>query len=99
MAITTLEEYLRCYVNYQQDDWADYLPIAEFAANNQASETTGVSPFFANNGYDPRMDFEISPSTTEDPEAGNFGTRMQEIHEHLRQEIAYAQDRQQEYAD
>lgn len=23
-----LEQYLRCYINYQQSDWSDYLPIA-----------------------------------------------------------------------
>ena len=48
-----IEQYLRSYVNYLQDDWAERMPLAEFAANNQASETTGISPFFANYSYDP----------------------------------------------
>jgi len=26
-----LEQYLRAYINYQQDDWCGYLPLAEFA--------------------------------------------------------------------
>ena len=30
------------------------MPLVEFAANNQASETMGISPFFTNYGYDPR---------------------------------------------
>ncbi|XP_063003606.1 growth hormone-releasing hormone receptor [Elgaria multicarinata webbii] len=30
----TLEQYLRCYSNYQQDNWAGLLPLAEFAYNN-----------------------------------------------------------------
>jgi len=29
-----LEQYLRAYINYQQDDWCGYLPLAEFAYNN-----------------------------------------------------------------
>ena len=29
-----LETYLRFFVNYQQDNWAAYLPLAEFAHNN-----------------------------------------------------------------
>ena len=29
-----LEQYLRAYVNYQQDDWTELLPYAEFAYNN-----------------------------------------------------------------
>jgi hypothetical protein len=42
-------------MNYHQDDWVDWLPLAEFAANNVASETTGVSPFFTNYGFNPRL--------------------------------------------
>jgi len=26
-----VEQYLRAYINYQQDDWCGYLPLAEFA--------------------------------------------------------------------
>jgi len=29
-----LEQYLRAYINHQQDDWCGYLPLAEFAYNN-----------------------------------------------------------------
>jgi hypothetical protein len=53
-----LERYLRTYVNWGQDDWAKWLPFAEFAGNNATSETTGVSPFFANYGFHPRMGIE-----------------------------------------
>jgi hypothetical protein len=48
-------------MNYHQDDWVDWLPLAEFAANNVVSETTGVSPFFANYGFNPQLGVE--PST------------------------------------
>jgi len=49
-----MEQYLRSYVNYLQDDWADWLPIIEFTSNNRTSETMAVSLFFANLGYDHR---------------------------------------------
>ena len=48
-----LEQCLRAYINYLQDDWEAWLHMAEFAANNQASETTGMSPFFVTYGQDP----------------------------------------------
>jgi hypothetical protein len=48
-----MEQYLWAHVNYSHDDWLEWLPLAEFAANNQASETTGSSPFFDNKGFDP----------------------------------------------
>jgi len=53
-----VEQHLRAYVSYLQDDWVEYLFLAEFAGNNQVSETTTVSPFFANLGYHPRCDFD-----------------------------------------
>ena len=37
----------------------DYLFLAEFAGNNQVSDTTSLSPFFANLGYYPCYDFEL----------------------------------------
>ena len=46
-----LEQYLCVYCNYQQDNWFELLPLAEFAYNNAPSATTGVSPFFANKRY------------------------------------------------
>ena len=45
-----MEQYLQCYLNCLQDDWPKWLPLSEFAANNQMSESTKISPFFANNG-------------------------------------------------
>ena len=51
----TLEQYLRVYCNYQQDNWFELLPLVEFAYNNAPSATTGVSPFFANKGYHPNI--------------------------------------------
>jgi len=51
----TLEQYLRIYCNYQQLNWSDLLPLAEFAYNNALNATTRVSPFFANKGYNPLL--------------------------------------------
>jgi hypothetical protein len=53
-----MEEYIWAYVNYEQDDWACLLPMAEFTANNHISETTGISPFFANYRLNPKIDFK-----------------------------------------
>src|SRR5258708_37571531 len=50
-----LEQYLQAYMNYQQDNWALLLPLAEFTYNNATSATTGISPFFTNKGYHPRL--------------------------------------------
>lgn len=53
-----INKFLRAYVSFTQDDWVDWLPLAEFAMNNQVNETTGISPFFANYGFNPRLGIE-----------------------------------------
>ena len=52
-----LEQYLRFWVNEQQDDWVQHLPIAEFVHNNWPSETIRESPFFILMGYHPHADW------------------------------------------
>jgi hypothetical protein len=55
----TLEQYLCIYCSYQQDNWDELLPLAEFAYNNASNASTGITPFFANKGYHPSL--EIHP--------------------------------------
>lgn len=51
----TLEQYLRGYGNYQQDDWVEWLAIAEFAHNNSVHSSTGETPFYLAYGFHPSM--------------------------------------------
>ena len=66
-----LENYLRWYVSWKQHDWPRWLSVARFVANSATSATTGLSPFHAVYGYEPRMDFDIPAgepvSLTHDP--------------------------------
>jgi len=43
------------YVNYHQDNWVDWLLLAQFALNNQSSSSMEESPFFLNHGHHPHM--------------------------------------------
>jgi len=45
-----LEQYLRCYVDYNLSNWSDLLPSSEFAYNNQAHERIKESPFYLEYG-------------------------------------------------
>lgn len=58
-----LEQYLRIYGNYRQSNWVQLLPLAEFAYNSAPHASTGVSPFFANKGYNPRAALTHRSST------------------------------------
>ena len=94
----TLEQYLRIYCNYQQDNWSDLLPLAEFAYNNAPSATTGVSPFYANKGYHPNLSIH-SDRDLASSRARDFAVNLEELHQMLKDEIAEAQKRYQVSAD
>jgi hypothetical protein len=52
-----LEQYLHFWVNECQDDWVQYLPLAEFAHNNWLNKSMHESPFQVLMGYHPRADW------------------------------------------
>ena len=55
---STMEAYLRAFVNFEQNDWARLLPMAEFAYNNAKNASTGYIPFKLNCGYHPCVSYE-----------------------------------------
>lgn len=97
-----LEQYLRGYISYQQDDWFDFLALAEFAYNNSISATTKVTPFFANYGYNPRFEIlrkDLKNSLPSVLEINNFRQKLEKLGKHFRQEIKLAQQIYSEYAN
>ena len=44
----TLKQYLRCYINYRQNDWVQLLSIAQLTFNNTMTKVISMSSFFAN---------------------------------------------------
>jgi len=93
-----LEQYLCVYCNYQQDNWLELLPLAEFAYNNAPSTTTSVSPFFANKGYHLNLsvypEWDIASSCVYD-----FVLNLDKLQDMLKEEIAKAQRQYQPSAD
>jgi len=53
----TMEQYLPAFCNYEQDNWVELLPLAEFAYNNSVHHSTRMMPFWANYHYHPPMQF------------------------------------------
>jgi hypothetical protein len=99
---TGMEQYLRVFVNHQQDDWVQWLPLAEFVANNGVSESMKYTLFFAVQGVDPRMSFAGEPTQERDQprlEADQVQATMQQVHEHLRVEMRRSQAVQEEGAN
>ena len=48
-----IEAYLRQYINQEQDDWVDLLPMEEHTYNNSVTSATRMTPFYANYGSHP----------------------------------------------
>jgi hypothetical protein len=51
--------------------------LAEFTNNNHQSETTSVTPFFANNGCHPLLNFDMTEQQDllENPDAKEYDTK------------------------
>ena len=53
-----MEQYLRVFIDYRQEQWLDWLGTAEFVYNNKIYLATKVLPFKANYGQDLRIGFK-----------------------------------------
>src|SRR5882672_8323117 len=83
-----LEQYLGVYINYQQDDWVDFLPLAEFAYNNTSHSATMVTPFFTNKGFHPKL--KVSLASVVLDAAHSVASDLNELHQYLHDQIAHA---------
>jgi hypothetical protein len=88
-----LEQFLRAYISYLQDDWVDWLSLAEFSANSLSSETTRITLFFANYGFYPRLGIEPYevPDMPTARRADTFANYMATILKFLREQILLVQ--------
>ena len=91
-----LEQYLRMYVNYQQDDWAQWLPLAEFAYNNSTHSATKHSPFFTLYGRHPQFD---SVHVDDSHPSSHYLLTIQQVQSHLKDNLAAANERYKIAAD
>lgn len=95
----TLEQYLRCYCSLEQDDWALWMSIAEFAYNDSLHATIGTTPFLANHGVAPRgADWPSIPlGQGESPLGRQIATRVLSLQQECKRKIIAANAYQQEY--
>jgi len=85
-----LKQYLCTYWNYQQDNWSELLPLAEFAYNKTPSKTAGVSPFFANKDYNPNLaiypEWDLASNHTQ-----KYAVNLGKLHKYFKTKMAKAQ--------
>ena len=94
----TLETYLWVYCSYQQDDWVNYLALAEFIFNNTLNSSTQQTPFFTNVGYHSEFNITTTEQTT-NPSATEFTSRLTIIQEELQAELTHSNEYMSKYYD
>src|SRR6202030_1151265 len=74
-----IEHFLRVFTNYQQDDWKDWLSIAEFTHNNSVHSATGTTPFMLNVGQHPWTGQDTRREMNNEA-AMQFAEKMKRLH-------------------
>jgi len=95
----TVEQYLRIYCNYQQDNWYEYLSLAEFAYNNAYQSSIKCSPFYANYGFNPQFHINLRHTNADNIPAKEHAERLLQHHENLVENVKQAQNSQARYYD
>jgi len=87
-----LDQFLHLFVNEQQDDWYDLLPIAEFQHNNHVYSITQQPPFLLDTGQIPCMGFEPSQVPSGLEMVNEFTERIKSATEEAKSAICKAQE-------
>jgi transposase InsO family protein len=102
-----LDQRLRPFINYHQDNWSDLLPMMDYAQATLPHDSTGLAPFYIEFGYEPRTSFDwnrpTGPATARErlnrEEAQQLAHRMHDAWQTARNNIQKAQDKQKTQAD
>jgi transposase InsO family protein len=92
-----LEQYLRCYINYEQNNWVEKLPIAQFAYNTAHNESTKLTPAYANFGFTPDAYHDKRDPKTINPAAILKADDLKNLHEEMKKELEHVRQRMKRY--
>jgi hypothetical protein len=97
-----IENCIRSFTNFQQDDWNEYLPDFELAINAAISDSTGISPFFLDVGREPFIPLSVTREIDEvptDKSAKELVDKLDRIKVGVQLLFALAQEKQAKYAN
>src|SRR5258706_1103091 len=93
-----IDAYLQVFVSHRQDDWADWLPLAEFAYNNKVHAATCWTPFELDVGQHPRLGVEPMRTLTVEA-ADTFARQLDCAQEEAKAALEQAVDDMKRYYD
>ena len=86
------------FIDHRQEQWPEWLGMAEFAYNNKVHSGTKVLPFEANSSQNPRMGFKLRKKG-KFKRAEKFAKRMKEVQEEAKAVLGKVQEDMRRYAD
>jgi len=96
----TMEQYLQAFCNYEQDNWVELLPLAEFAYNNSVHHSMRMTPFWANYNSNSPMQFKQPKARSNlrsEILANSMVSGMDKTHRLLRESMMEAHEGQSKY--
>ena len=93
-----LEQYLRMFIDFCQEQQLDWLAMVEFVYNNKVQTSTRVSLFKVNSGQELHMGFEIKKKR-KFKRAKEFAKRIKEVYKKVEVVLKKSQKEIRKYAD
>ena len=95
----TLEDMLRAYVGYKQNDWDEKLTAAEFVYNSASNASTKISPFELNYGRQPQTPSTFFAASSNVQTTDEFLQGLENLSKQANDNLALAKSRQEKYAN
>ena len=93
-----LEQYLRMFIDHRQEQWPDWLGMAEFVYNNKVYSSTKTLPFKASYRQDPRMGFKVRRKGRYEG-AEKFMIKIKKVQKEAKVVLGKVQEEMKKYAD
>ena len=93
-----LEQYLRMFIDHRQEQWPDWLGMAEFVYNNKVYSSTKTLPFKASYRQDPRMGFKVRRKGRYEG-VEKFMIKIKKVQKEAKVVLGKVQEKMKKYAD
>ena len=93
-----LEGYLRNLVNDDQNDWYQWLPLAEYACGDSTASAHKLTQFFANYGFHPQTEW-MKERDGQNPGATMYTHWMQTVQNKARKTLEQTREVMKKYYD
>jgi hypothetical protein len=95
-----VEQYLRLFTNYHQDDWLDWIDIAEFTLNDRIHSAIKYSPFFLMYRFHPHNpSLASTPDISTSPDALQYVITLKDIRDQAKLNLEKASHMMKKYYD